>query len=40
MAKSLNTFTLVSSLKCDGFGNLDKKLISLDYLSLVHIGVF
>ena len=38
MAKALNTFSLVSSLRRVGFGNLDKKLISLDYLlSLVHI---
>ena len=38
MAKALNTFGLVSSLRRVGFGNLDKKLISLDYLlSLVHI---
>ena len=38
MAKSLNTFAMVSSLRRVGFGNLDKKLISLDYLlSLVHI---
>ena len=38
MAKSLNTFAVVSSLRRVGLGNLDKKLISLDYLlSLVHI---
>ena len=38
MAKALNTFGVVSSLRRVGFGNLDKKLISLDYLlSLVHI---
>ena len=38
MAKALNTYGLVSSLRRVGFGNLDKKLISLDYLlSLVHI---
>ena len=38
MAKSLNTFAMVSSLRRVGFGNLDKKLISLDYLlSLVQI---
>ena len=37
MAKSLNTFAMVSSLRRVGFGNLDKKLISLDYLlTLVH----
>ena len=41
MAKALNTFGLVSSLRRVGFGNLDKKLISLDYLmSLVHIECF
>ena len=41
MAKALNTFSLVSSLRRVGFGNLDKKLISLDYLlSLVHIEDF
>ena len=38
MAEALNTFGIVSSLRRVGFGNLDKKLISLDYLlSLVHI---
>ena len=38
MAKALNTFGVVSSLRRVGFGNLEKKLISLDYLlSLVHI---
>ena len=38
IAKALNTFAVVSSLRRVGFGNLDKKLISLDYLlSLVHI---
>ncbi len=38
MAKTLNTFGVISSLRRVGFGNLDKKLISLDYLlSLVHI---
>ena len=38
MAKTLNTFGVVSSLRRVGFSNLDKKLISLDYLtSLVHI---
>ena len=38
IAKDLNTFAVVSSLRRVGFGNLDKKLISLDYLlSLVHI---
>ena len=41
MAKALNTFSLVSSLRRVGFGDLDKKLISLDYLlSLVHIEDF
>ncbi|MAI60676.1 MAG: tRNA pseudouridine(55) synthase TruB [Rickettsiales bacterium] len=38
MAEALNTLGVVSSLRRVGFGNLDKKLISLDYLlSLVHI---
>ena len=38
LAKALNTFGVVSSLRRVGFGDLDKKLISLDYLlSLVHI---
>mgnify|MGYP003347975577 CR=1 FL=1 len=37
IAKALNTFAVVSSLRRVGFGNLDKKLISLDYLlTLVH----
>ena len=38
IAQSLETYGTVISLRRTGFGNLDKKLISLDYLlSLVHI---
>ena len=38
IAKSLKTYGVITSLRRVGFGNFDKKLISLDYLlSLVHI---
>ena len=38
IAKSMQTYGVVTSLRRVGFGNFDKKLISLDYLlSLVHI---
>ena len=38
IAKSMKTYGVVTSLRRVGFGNFDKKLISLDYLlSLVHI---
>ena len=41
MANLLKTYGMVTSLRRIGFGNLDKKLISLDYLlSLGHIDDF